>query len=81
MVFSVSLKRNETAILSARSVSAEMVYLSNQIFIRHSLQQLLGGAFPHLLAHDVGRVVEGLFALNQNPEAVRMHLRDFLIQV
>ncbi len=54
---------------------------TTQIFIRHSLQQLLGGAFPHLSAHDVGRFVEGLFALNQNPEAFRMHLRDFLIQV
>lgn len=54
---------------------------NNASFLRSFVVNLLASAFTNLTQHDVERFVQGLFALNANLEAFKMHLRDFLIQL
>eukprot|EP00455_Lapot_gusevi_P017975 TRINITY_DN1972_c0_g1_i12.p1 TRINITY_DN1972_c0_g1~~TRINITY_DN1972_c0_g1_i12.p1 ORF type:complete len:629 (+),score=223.65 TRINITY_DN1972_c0_g1_i12:149-1888(+) len=58
-----------------------MQFPNNQAFLRQYVVNLIGSAFPNLSVHDVQRFVDGLFNLNNNVDAFKMHLRDFLMQL
>jgi exportin-1 len=54
---------------------------TNQMFLREYVMNLLATAFPHLSKEQVRLFVLGLFDLCKDPDAFKMHLRDFLVQL
>lgn len=53
----------------------------NMIFIQEYVASLLKSAFTHLSDNQVKVFVTGLFNLDENVQAFKEHLRDFLIQI
>lgn len=53
----------------------------NILFIQEYVASLLKSAFSHLSDNQIKVFVNGLFSLNQNVQAFKEHLRDFLIQI
>lgn len=53
----------------------------NVLFIQEYVASLLKSAFSHLSDNQIKVFVNGLFSLNQNVQAFKEHLRDFLIQI
>ncbi|XP_017473193.1 PREDICTED: exportin-1 [Rhagoletis zephyria] len=53
----------------------------NTIFIQEYVASLLKSAFNHLTDNQIKVFVTGLFNLDENVQAFKEHLRDFLIQI
>uniref|UniRef100_A0A1A9URN0 Exportin-1 n=1 Tax=Glossina austeni TaxID=7395 RepID=A0A1A9URN0_GLOAU len=53
----------------------------NTIFIQEYVASLLKSAFSHLTDNQIKVFVTGLFNLDENVQAFKEHLRDFLIQI
>ncbi|EDW88521.1 exportin-1 [Drosophila yakuba] len=53
----------------------------NMIFIQEYVASLLKSAFNHLSDNQIKVFVTGLFNLDENVQAFKEHLRDFLIQI
>ncbi|XP_037957389.1 exportin-1 [Teleopsis dalmanni] len=53
----------------------------NTIFIQEYVASLLRSAFSHLTDNQIKVFVTGLFNLDENVQAFKEHLRDFLIQI
>ncbi|CAD5118443.1 DgyrCDS7150 [Dimorphilus gyrociliatus] len=53
----------------------------NVAYIQSFLANVLKGAFPHLNDMQIKVFVEGLFSFNQDLNAFKEHLRDFLVQI
>ncbi|KAJ2722606.1 Karyopherin transporter [Coemansia sp. Benny D115] len=58
----------------------EAAGMSNTLFIRQSIGNLLATAFANLNQRQIEVFVEGLFNYNEDFEKFRNHVRDFLIQ-
>lgn len=55
--------------------------LSNPEFLRDHMGSLLVQSFPNLTRNQVGTFVEGLFNVNLDILAFKVHLRDFLVNL
>jgi len=55
--------------------------MSNAKFMPEFVTNLLASAFPNLTSNQVRSYVMGLFELNKDPAAFKIHLRDFLVQL
>jgi len=55
--------------------------LTNQLYLRNYVTNLLASAFPNLSRLQVESFVNGLFGLNKDLAAFKSHLRDFLVQL
>lgn len=53
----------------------------NTLYIQEFVARLLKAAFPHLTDNQIKITVQGLFHLNQDINAFKEHLRDFLVQI
>lgn len=53
----------------------------NTLFIQEYVASLLKSAFSHLTDNQIKVFVTGLFNLDENVQAFKEHLRDFLIQI
>lgn len=53
----------------------------NVAYVQSYLANVLKGAFPHLNELQIKVFVEGLFSFNQDLNAFKEHLRDFLVQI
>ncbi|XP_025103585.1 exportin-1-like [Pomacea canaliculata] len=53
----------------------------NVVFIQEFLLNLLKTAFPHLNEPQIKIFIEGLFSFDQDFNAFKEHLRDFLVQI
>lgn len=54
---------------------------NNTIFVQEYVASLLKSAFNHLTDNQIKVFVTGLFNLDENVQAFKEHLRDFLIQI
>jgi len=54
---------------------------NNKTVVQTYTLQLLHNAFPHLSEPQLKVTVQGLFSLNQDVNAFKEHLRDFLVQI
>lgn len=55
--------------------------VDNTIFVQEYVASLLKSAFSHLTDNQIKVFVTGLFNLDENVQAFKEHLRDFLIQI
>merc|ERR1712000_566292 len=55
--------------------------VSNQMFLRDHVMNLLVNAFPNVSKEHVRTFVVGLFDLNKDINSFKLHLRDFLVQL
>jgi len=55
--------------------------MQNVQFIQGFVANLLKTAYPHLTDHQIKITVTGMFTLNQDVQAFKEHLRDFLVQI
>ncbi|KAJ2080331.1 Karyopherin transporter [Coemansia sp. RSA 988] len=62
------------------SSSPENANITNSVFVRQSIANLLATAFGNLSKRQIEVFVEGLFNFNDDLEKFRNHVRDFLIQ-
>lgn len=53
----------------------------NTLYVQEYVASLLKSAFSHLTDNQIKVFVTGLFNLNQDVNAFKEHLRDFLIQI
>jgi exportin-1 len=53
----------------------------NVLYIQEFVANLLRQAFPHLTDNQIKITVQGLFNLDQDINAFKEHLRDFLVQI
>jgi len=53
----------------------------NVAYIHEFLLNLLKAAFPHLNDQQIKVFIEGLFSFDQDIQAFKEHLRDFLVQI
>ena len=56
-------------------------FANNQAYVRAFVTVLLRKAFPNLTAIQVDHFVRGMFTLYKNDESLKVHIRDFLIQI
>lgn len=54
---------------------------NNMLYVKEYVASLLRSAFGHLTDHQIKVFVTGLFDLDQDVQAFKEHLRDFLIQI
>ncbi|KAJ2160132.1 Karyopherin transporter [Coemansia sp. RSA 552] len=54
--------------------------MTNGLYVRQSIANLLSSAFANLTKRQVEVFVEGLFNFHDDPDKFRNHVRDFLIQ-
>jgi len=54
---------------------------NNVVFVQEFLLNILRTAFPHLTNAQLKVFIEGLFSFNQDMNAFKEHLRDFLVQI
>ncbi|KAJ1932232.1 Karyopherin transporter, partial [Linderina macrospora] len=62
------------------SSNPDFANMTNNLFVRQSLGNLLTRAFSNLNQRQIEVFVEGLFKFNDEVERFRNHVRDFLIQ-
>ncbi|EDV20281.1 uncharacterized protein TRIADDRAFT_51014 [Trichoplax adhaerens] len=55
--------------------------MDNRTYLLEFIGGLLKQAYPHLLDSQIHIIVKGLFDLNEDTNAFREHLRDFLVQI
>ncbi len=55
--------------------------MTNSLFLRQHVSLLLQNAFHHLSQQQIQVFLDGLFTLNQDLTAFKLHVRDFLIQL
>lgn len=55
--------------------------MSNIDFVKEYVRNLLKSAFGHLTDIQMQVVISGFFALHQDAQAFKEHLRDFLVQI
>ncbi|GFN83095.1 exportin-1 [Plakobranchus ocellatus] len=53
----------------------------NIVYVQEFLLSLLKTAFPHLNEQQIKIFIEGLFSFDQDCNALKEHLRDFLVQI
>lgn len=61
--------------------NAQQPGMTNQVFLRDHISNLLIASFPNLTRTQVGKFVEGMFDTTMDLPTFKMHLRDFLIEL
>lgn len=70
------------SLVENRKITVELGPIpDNMIFIQEYVASLLKSAFNHLSDNQIKVFVTGLFNLDENVQAFKEHLRDFLIQI
>eukprot|EP00808_Paulinella_micropora_P003144 g18294.t1 len=54
---------------------------NNQMYIRHYVINLLSNGFKHVSPTRIQQFTNGLFKLHSQPQAFKLHVRDFLISL
>nr|KAG5714582.1 hypothetical protein BaRGS_007028 [Batillaria attramentaria] len=62
-------------------LSPNLPAAQNMAYIQDFLLNLLKTAFPHLNEPQIKLFIEGLFSFDQDFNAFKEHLRDFLVQI
>ncbi|XP_059157239.1 exportin-1-like [Physella acuta] len=62
-------------------LSPNMPSIQNIVYVQEFLLSLLKTAFPHLNEQQIKIFIQGLFSFDQECNALKEHLRDFLVQI